>query len=452
MKRTSVFILLLCAFFSFEISAQTTLRLNSGQRLDKGQKVEVAGKGFLTMQTDGNLVAYTATNQPKWASGTYGKAVTHVVMQTDGNLVIYNGTAPVWSSNTWNAGANYGYFQINLNTWQIGIYSASNALVKELNPGTTPPPPTNSGPLMGDADMCWAESYGRGAGTIPNGCPAGMALENGLCYTPCQAGYKGEGPVCWQSCPADYTDIGTSCSKPAAYGRGSGYPWKFGDALNLDAARARCERDNPGGCEKYGEMYYPKCKAGYAAFGCCVCSPNCPAGMTDAGATCIKKSYGRGAGLIPTGCPAGQNNEVGLCYKACTAGYQGVGPVCWANCPSVFPYKCAMGCTKDANGCATVIVSQVSSTLEMVASITGLVVTAGTASAGKTVAKTSIKASIQSAAKAVGKDLAESTLENAASMFYDAQLTGEFSWEDLDPTGIANVVKAFNKPLCKDVK
>jgi len=43
------------------------------------------------------------------------------------------------------------------------------------------------------------------------------------------------------------------------------------------------------------------------------------------------------------------------------------------------------------------------------------------------------------------------TMENAATTFYEAQLTGEFSWEDLDPTGIANVVKAFNKPLCKDI-
>src|SRR5262249_51182619 len=58
-----------------EAQAQSTLRMNSSQRLDKGQKIEVAGKGSLSMQTDGNLVLYDAANQPRWASGTSGQPV-----------------------------------------------------------------------------------------------------------------------------------------------------------------------------------------------------------------------------------------------------------------------------------------------------------------------------------------------------------------------------------------
>src|SRR5688572_9141641 len=108
------------------------LRLNSNQRLDKGQKLEVAGKGHLIMQTDGNLVVYDAANAPKWATGTQGKAVTHVIMQTDGNLVIYNNTTPVWASDTWNVGANGGYFQIDLNLWNGRIYKANDTVAKEL--------------------------------------------------------------------------------------------------------------------------------------------------------------------------------------------------------------------------------------------------------------------------------------------------------------------------------
>jgi hypothetical protein len=108
------------------------LRLNSNQRLDKGQKLEVAGKGHLVMQTDGNLVVYDAANVAKWATGTQGKAVTHVIMQTDGNLVIYNNTAPVWASDTWNVGANGGYFQIDLNLWNGRIYKANDTVAKEL--------------------------------------------------------------------------------------------------------------------------------------------------------------------------------------------------------------------------------------------------------------------------------------------------------------------------------
>ncbi len=76
-----------------EAQAQTTIRMNGNQRLDKGQSIVVAGKGRLIMQPDGNLVLYDAANQPRWATGTNGKAVTHVIMQPDGNLVIYNNAA-----------------------------------------------------------------------------------------------------------------------------------------------------------------------------------------------------------------------------------------------------------------------------------------------------------------------------------------------------------------------
>ncbi len=135
MKQTSIFILLFSLLFSFEMQAQNTLRLNAAQRLDKGLKIEVAGKGYLTMQTDGNLVAYTSANVPKWATGTNGKAVTHVVMQTDGNLVIYNNAAPVWASDTWNQ-ANGGYFEIDLANWQVAVYKSNGTVAKILQAGS----------------------------------------------------------------------------------------------------------------------------------------------------------------------------------------------------------------------------------------------------------------------------------------------------------------------------
>lgn len=115
---------------------QNTLRMNSNQRLDRGKTIEVAGKGFLIMQTDGNLVAYNSANQPKWATGTSGKAVTHAIMQTDSNLVIYNGGTAIWSSQTWNLGANNGYFEIDLNTWRVCIFKPDGIVVKELQPAT----------------------------------------------------------------------------------------------------------------------------------------------------------------------------------------------------------------------------------------------------------------------------------------------------------------------------
>jgi hypothetical protein len=104
--------------------------------------------------------------------------------------------------------------------------------------------------------------------------------------------------VCWESCPAAFTDTGGHCLKPKAYGRGTGYPWKFGDtAFDLDEARGRCEQEHgKGHCEKWGAIYYPRCKPQFHEIGCCVCTPDCPSGMTDIGVSCQKRSYGRGVG------------------------------------------------------------------------------------------------------------------------------------------------------------
>ena len=55
-------------------------------------------------------------------------------------------------------------------------------------------------------------------------------------------------------------------SSTEPYGRGAGFPiWD----------QATCEGQNPtNGCERYLAMYYPKCKAGFHAVGCCICSPD----------------------------------------------------------------------------------------------------------------------------------------------------------------------------------
>lgn len=109
----------------------------------------------------------------------------------------------------------------------------------------------------------------------------------------CREGYYPVGPVCWQSCPTGFKDDGAFCRKPDAYTRGAGYPWKAGDKpFNYDQAKARCEKDNPQGCEKDGLIYYPKCKPYFQKEGCCTCSPVCPPDFgADIGVSCTKKSY-----------------------------------------------------------------------------------------------------------------------------------------------------------------
>jgi hypothetical protein len=180
--------------------------------------------------------------------------------------------------------------------------------------------------------------YLRGGGTVPSGCAGGQENDAGLCYPRCPSGFHGRGPMCWQDCPSGFRDDGAYCAKPEAYGRGGGYPWEFGDpAFDLGNARRRCEAANPAGCEQDGLIFYPRCRAGFHAFACCVCTPDCPAGMTDIGVSCQKQSTWRAVGTVPTVCAAGEEYDTGLCYPQCRAGFVGVGPGCWERgCPDGF--------------------------------------------------------------------------------------------------------------------
>jgi len=316
--------------------------------------------------------------------------------------------------------------------------------------------------ITAEAKFCWRDSYGRGVGTIPTDCGA-KQNDAGLCYPACAAGYGAAGPVCWGKCPAGFTDHGVGCTKPAPYGRGAGYPWKFGDkAFSLDGARNRCNKDNPtAGCEKDGAILYPKCKPGFHKVGCCVCSPDCPSGFGDTGATCTKPTQTRGAGTIPTACSGGKQNDAGLCYTGCNTDYKGVGPVCWGKCPPSSPVDCGAGCAATSSECVQAITDQVVSVMDVAVNIATTVATAGTGTAAKAAAttaakataknvvvkgagKAAIKAELKRMAKESGQSIGENTLDQMAQMG-----AGEdFDPYALDPTGIATVVKAYNKPIC----
>ena len=55
----------------------------------------------VVLQTDGNLVVYSATGRALWSSRSAGTGGDRLTMQTDGNLVIYRGAYPAtWSWRT----------------------------------------------------------------------------------------------------------------------------------------------------------------------------------------------------------------------------------------------------------------------------------------------------------------------------------------------------------------
>jgi hypothetical protein len=184
-----------------------------------------------------------------------------------------------------------------------------------------------------ETEGCWLYAKGRGIGKPIHTCKSPSVQSGLLCYPSCDSGYTGVGPVCWQDCVNNYRDDGAFCFKPEPYGRGVGY-----------VNEKKCENENPIGCEKNGLLYYPKCKEGFHNFGCCVCSPDCPNGMTDIGISCAKKSYGRGVGE-PLTCSETEDYNAGLCYHQCDANLKGIGPVCWGGCPTGYD-SCGALCLK----------------------------------------------------------------------------------------------------------
>lgn len=196
--------------------------------------------------------------------------------------------------------------------------------------------------VFGKTDMvCIPKTYDRGVGK-PMQCADGLLQSGAICYRACKTGYTMVAGVCWQSsCPSGYRDDGAYCAKPAAYGRGTGYVLWDG---------AKCESQNSQGCEKWGAMWYPKCREGFYAAGANICSPGCPSGMTDIGVSCQKKTYVQNSSnTTPISyssyrgietpiftapldtCAKGLERYGQLCYEPCLKGFTGKDNYCRYN-------------------------------------------------------------------------------------------------------------------------
>ena len=204
-------------------------------------------------------------------------------------------------------------------------------------------------------DFCWKDSYGRGVGTVPKKCASGQDRIGLLCYDKCGKNMKRFGFDCHSVCPEGMANQGLFC-RATEYGRGAGYPWKFGDALNDNGMRSRCEKKHgKGNCQKQGLIFYAKCKSGYTNIGliCRPKQPNCKAlglgGQLDLSCAKVVKIGNPVTGV----CGSRQEKDAGLCYKNCKAGYDGVGPVCWADKPKGW-VNCGMGAAKDSKTCAAI--------------------------------------------------------------------------------------------------
>lgn len=268
----------------------------------------------------------------------------------------------------------------------LAITSLSLAMIQLLAPST----------VLGASDFCWRDSKPRGVGTIPTGCEPGKTEQDGLCYSPCPNGMRGVGPVCWSSCPSGYRDMGAVChiDKPLT----TGGSWTCSS------------KDLFGDCYAWG--WHHHCPSGYTNAGafCALDTPSTPPGFSGTGLDPMKNSQGRGAGTIPENCGPNKDNQAGLCYNKCPAGYAGAGPVCWGQAPTPPQVKkawveCGMGAAASKSSCASATFSQVSSVGMAVVNIALLVTTAGAGSEALDAAEDAAKGANE--ATKVGEDAAK---------------------------------------------
>ena len=87
-------------------------------------------------------------------------------------------------------------------------------------------------------------------------------------------------------------------------------------------------------------------------------SYGCPEGKWQRGALCYPngaRTLLRPSPMQPT-CPAGTNNQAGLCYTNCPAGWNKVGLDCYQGCGGKFSQDCGLGfCSKSKNDCAQIV-------------------------------------------------------------------------------------------------
>lgn len=88
-----------------------------------------------------------------------------------------------------------------------------------------------------------------------------------------------------------------------------------------------------------------------------LCYVPCEKGFKGVGPVCWAEeiSYGRGVGKLPGSCSEGHEMSMGMCYKQCDTAFAGLGPVCWQEkCDRYLPYKCGPICVRHELQCAAI--------------------------------------------------------------------------------------------------
>ena len=292
--------------------------------------------------------------------------------------------------------------------------------------------------------FCWRQSDPRGVGTVPGrvaDCPTGYTNNGATCgrnadsiaaaskVADCPSGYTNLGLFCFKgpdtysapsklaNCPAGYTNMGLDCQKGAnIFDRSGDMTCPTGYFMGV---AKRCYENCRDGYTNNGEFCgrggdtlgndSMTCPSGYIKSDITKrCIKKCPEGYTNTGETCFRgvstlamdsmlckpgeqKVGARCFSNVANGCGAGNEWQNGLCYRTCTAGFYGEGPICWQNCPASHPKNCAAGCSTTDMACGMAVKDQALSTVFFVANVVSLG-QAGLATGGANAAEKSTEA------------------------------------------------------------
>ena len=304
--------------------------------------------------------------------------------------------------------------------------------------------------------MCWKLTYGRGGGVPISVCGPNeeRGAGGGICYPHCRTGWIGNADRCLGPCPEGYVLVGDPGDARVCHRAAKTLPRLFlkGEVMLLPCTT---------GDYHVGTCYRDRCPQGTVRQGPVCKLESCPAGYVATVAECIvpmdtmeRPWESRGAGT-PLKCSQDLQLSGALCYPKCSPGYAGVGPVCWMGCTGAYGVECGAGCATDAAACTNSIMKMITAPIEVISKIADALFTAGTGAAASSVKFFVIELQQRLAQEMLTnavKDTIKATMSVQANAIASAVVGAErmqgFDWYSLDPTGIANVVKAFNYPTC----
>lgn len=239
---------------------------------------------------------------------------------------------------------------------------------------------------------------------VTGGCSpepgTGKARENdaGLCYPKCNARYSGVGPVCWSSCPAHMpVNCGASCAKDQA-------------ACTMTLT---------------DQIMSPVMAAGNMAI--------------------TVGTLGTGTAAVQAGKVAATGAKVAAKVAAKSA----------ARASAKAALKVTVKRTLQAK--IKTATKELAKDLAVDAAIGGVITTGmwgGMTLKGKADAKSQINDAVRQQLNEYFSDpkSIDAITEAVIKGVEEQQPDAEFPWESLDPTGVAEIVVAYNLPMCSDVK